>query len=106
MANVWSVGDLAGAAAGGPQDASGENGVPEKGLPESGVPEDAASRRSRRSRGAGARTFSPLLGSTLTAGQSTQATISVSGLTSLDTALTLSPGGQHITVLLQTGLLG
>jgi RNA polymerase sigma factor (sigma-70 family) len=40
---------------------------------------------------------------TLSAGQSTQVTITVSGLASLDTQLTVSPGGQAVTVLL--GLL-
>jgi RNA polymerase sigma factor (sigma-70 family) len=37
---------------------------------------------------------------TLSAGQSTQVTISVSGLASLDTQLTVSPGGQAVTVVL------
>ena len=40
---------------------------------------------------------------TLSAGQSAQVTITVSGLASLDTQLTVSPGGQTVTVLL--GLL-
>jgi RNA polymerase sigma factor (sigma-70 family) len=40
---------------------------------------------------------------TLSAGQSTQVTITVSGLASLDTQLTVSPGGQTVTVVL--GLL-
>jgi len=40
---------------------------------------------------------------TLSAGQSTQVTITVSGLASLDTQLTVSPGGQAVTVVL--GLL-
>jgi DNA-binding CsgD family transcriptional regulator len=43
---------------------------------------------------------------TLAAGQSTQVTISVSGLASLDTTLTVNPGGQRVTVLLGVGLLG
>jgi len=37
---------------------------------------------------------------TLRAGQSTQVTITVSGLASLDTQLTVSPGGQAVTVVL------
>jgi RNA polymerase sigma factor (sigma-70 family) len=41
---------------------------------------------------------------TLAAGQSTQVTISVSGLASLDTKLTVSPGGEQVTVLLGVGL--
>jgi RNA polymerase sigma factor (sigma-70 family) len=40
---------------------------------------------------------------TLQSGQSTQVTITVSGLASLDTQLTISPGGQQVTVVL--GLL-
>jgi len=40
---------------------------------------------------------------TLSAGQSTQVTITVSGLASLDTQLTVSPGGHAVTVVL--GLL-
>ena len=40
---------------------------------------------------------------TLSAGQSTQVTITVNGVASLDTQLTISPGGQPVTVLL--GLL-
>jgi hypothetical protein len=40
---------------------------------------------------------------TLAAGQSTAVTISVSGLASLDTTLTVNPGGQHVTVLLGVG---
>jgi RNA polymerase sigma factor (sigma-70 family) len=41
---------------------------------------------------------------TLAAGQSVQVTISVSGLASLDTTLTVNPGGQAVTVLLGLGL--
>ena len=37
---------------------------------------------------------------TLSAGQSVQVTITVSGLLSLNTQLTVSPGGQQVTVLL------
>jgi hypothetical protein len=37
---------------------------------------------------------------TLRAGQSAQVTITVSGLASLDTQLTVSPGGQAVTVVL------
>ena len=40
---------------------------------------------------------------TLTAGQSVQVSISVSGLVSLDTTLTVNPGGQQVTVLLGVG---
>jgi hypothetical protein len=40
---------------------------------------------------------------TLSAGQSTQVTINVSGLASVDTDLTVSPGGQQVAVVL--GLL-
>ncbi len=40
---------------------------------------------------------------TLAANQSVQVTVTVSGLASLDTQLTVSPGGQQITVVL--GLL-
>jgi hypothetical protein len=40
---------------------------------------------------------------TLAAGQSTTVSISVSGLASLDTTLTVSPGGHPVTVVL--GLL-
>ena len=40
---------------------------------------------------------------TLSAGQSVQVTISVSGLASLDTQLTISPGGQRVTVVLGLG---
>jgi hypothetical protein len=43
---------------------------------------------------------------TLAAGQSVRVTISVSGLASLDTALTVNPGDQRVTVLLGVGLLG
>ena len=42
---------------------------------------------------------------TLAAGQSTQVTISVNGLASVDTTLTVNPGGQRVTVLLGVGLL-
>jgi RNA polymerase sigma factor (sigma-70 family) len=41
---------------------------------------------------------------TLAAGQSFQVTISVSGLASLDTTLTVNPGGQAVSVLLGLGL--
>jgi hypothetical protein len=40
---------------------------------------------------------------TLEAGQSTQVTVTVSGLLTLDSALTISPGNEKVTVLL--GLL-
>jgi hypothetical protein len=40
---------------------------------------------------------------TLAAGQSVTVTITVSGLASLDTRLTVSPGGQRVTVLLGVG---
>jgi hypothetical protein len=42
---------------------------------------------------------------TLAAGQSTQVNISVSGLASLNTTLTVNPSGQRVTVLLGVGLL-
>jgi RNA polymerase sigma factor (sigma-70 family) len=42
---------------------------------------------------------------TLASGQSTEVTISVSGLASLDTHLTANPGGATITVLIGAGLL-
>jgi RNA polymerase sigma factor (sigma-70 family) len=48
-------------------------------------------------------TVAPAAG-TLEAGQSTQVTITVSGLASLDTQLTVSPGDQQVTVLLGVGL--
>jgi len=48
-------------------------------------------------------TVAPASG-TLEAGQNTQVTITVSGLASLDTDLTVNPGGQQITVLLGVGL--
>ena len=41
---------------------------------------------------------------TLAAGQSTTVSISVSGLASLDTTLTVNPGGQPVTVVLGVGL--
>jgi hypothetical protein len=41
----------------------------------------------------------------LAAGQSVQVTISVSGLASLDTTLTVNPGDKRVTVLLGVGLL-
>jgi hypothetical protein len=41
---------------------------------------------------------------TLAAGQSTQVTISLSGLASVDTTLTVNPGGHRVTVLLGVGL--
>ena len=41
---------------------------------------------------------------TLAAGQSTTVSISVSGLASLDTTLTVNPGGQQVTVVLGVGL--
>ncbi len=47
----------------------------------------------------GALTVSPSSG-TLSAGQSVQVTISESGLASLDTQLTVNPGGQQVTVVL------
>jgi len=48
-------------------------------------------------------TVSPAAGE-LAAGQSTQVTITVTGLASLDTHLTVSPGSEQITVLLGVGL--
>jgi hypothetical protein len=42
---------------------------------------------------------------TLAAGQSVQVSISVSGLASLDTTLTVNPGGHPVTVVLGLGLL-
>ncbi len=42
---------------------------------------------------------------TLPAGQSARVSISVAGLASLDTTLTVNPGGQQVTVLLGVGLL-
>jgi RNA polymerase sigma factor (sigma-70 family) len=53
---------------------------------------------------AGKLIVSPASG-TLAAGQSTQVTISVSGLASVDTTLTVNPGGHRVTVLLGVGLL-
>jgi hypothetical protein len=47
-------------------------------------------------------TVAPASG-TLQSGQSTQVTITVSGLASLDTQLTVSPGGQTVTVVLGLG---
>ena len=47
-------------------------------------------------------TVSPASG-TLAAGESAQVTISVTGLASLDTTLTVNPGGLQVTVLLGTG---
>ena len=47
-------------------------------------------------------TVSPAAG-TLAAGESAQVTISVTGLASLDTTLTVNPGGQQVTVLLGVG---
>jgi hypothetical protein len=41
---------------------------------------------------------------TLAAGQSTTVSISVSGLASLDTTLTVNPGGHPVTVVLGVGL--
>jgi len=41
----------------------------------------------------------------LAAGHSTQVTISVSGFASVDTTLTVNPGGHQVTVLLGVGLL-
>jgi RNA polymerase sigma factor (sigma-70 family) len=43
---------------------------------------------------------------TLAAGQSAQVSISVTGLASLDTTVTVNPGGLHVTVLLGVGALG
>jgi hypothetical protein len=42
---------------------------------------------------------------TLAAGQSVQVSISVSGLASLDTTLTVNPGGHPVTVTVGLGLL-
>jgi len=50
----------------------------------------------------GALTVSPSSG-TLTAGQSVQVTIAETGLASLDTTLTVNPGGQQVTVVLGLG---
>jgi hypothetical protein len=47
-------------------------------------------------------TVSPASG-TLADNQSVQVTVSVSGLASLDTQLTVSPGGQQITVVVGLG---
>jgi hypothetical protein len=41
---------------------------------------------------------------TLAAGQSAQVTVTVNGLASLDTQLTVNPGGQQVTVLVGLGL--
>jgi hypothetical protein len=43
---------------------------------------------------------------TLTAGQSAQVSISVTGLASLDTTVTVNPGGLRVTVVLGVGALG
>jgi RNA polymerase sigma factor (sigma-70 family) len=43
---------------------------------------------------------------TLAAGQSARVSISVTGLASLDTTVTVNPGGQRVTVLLGVGVLG